>query len=61
MALHKLIHKRIFWGSLILCLLVAVLIVRLAWVQLLLKDRKVPGAEYSMAQMAAIQSEREVV
>lgn len=59
--MHKLAHKRILWGSLILCALVGVLILRLAWVQLLLKDRKVPGAEYSMAQMAAIQSEREMV
>ncbi|MNO42131.1 Penicillin-binding protein 4B [compost metagenome] len=59
--MRKLIHKRIFGAALILCALVAVLIVRLAWVQLLLKDRKVPGTEYSMAQMAAIQSEREVV
>ncbi|OKP92231.1 hypothetical protein A3848_09175 [Paenibacillus sp. P32E] len=61
MALHKLAHKRIIWGALILCILLGVLILRLAWVQLLLKDRKVPGAEYTMAQMAAIQSEREMV
>ncbi|WP_228745281.1 penicillin-binding protein 2 [Paenibacillus sp. S150] len=59
--MHKLNHRRIFRGSLILCVLVALLVVRLAWVQLVLKDRKVPGAEYSMAQMAAVQSEREMV
>ncbi|WP_256700599.1 penicillin-binding protein 2 [Paenibacillus sp. P46E] len=59
--MHKLAHKRIIWSSLILCILLGVLILRLAWVQLLLKDRKVPGAEYTMAQMAAIQSEREMV
>ncbi|KAI7250955.1 hypothetical protein KC345_g11609, partial [Hortaea werneckii] len=41
--------------------MVAVLIIRLAWVQLLLKDRAVNGTEYSMAQMAEIQSERETV
>lgn len=59
--MHKLNHKRIFWGSLLLAALVAVLILRLAWVQLLLKDRKVPGADYSLSKMAEIQSERETV
>ncbi|MEK5235797.1 penicillin-binding protein 2 [Paenibacillus sp. FSL L8-0470] len=59
--MHKVIHKRIFWGLLILSALLAVLILRLAWVQLLLKNQPVPGAEYSLAQMAEIQSERETV
>ncbi|WP_379160297.1 peptidoglycan D,D-transpeptidase FtsI family protein [Paenibacillus sp. sgz5001063] len=59
--MYKLGPKRMIWSSIILCALVGMLILRLAWVQLLLKDRKVPGAEYSMAQMAAIQSEREMV
>ncbi|MHA6531444.1 peptidoglycan D,D-transpeptidase FtsI family protein [Paenibacillus sp. BAC0078] len=59
--MHKLNRKRIFWGSLLLAMLVAVLILRLAWVQLLLKDRKVPGTEYPLSKMAEIQSERETV
>ncbi|WP_156130839.1 penicillin-binding protein 2 [Paenibacillus sp. FSL H7-0357] len=59
--MHKVIHKRIFWGLLILSALLAVLILRLAWVQLLLKNQPVPGAEYSLARMAEIQSERETV
>ncbi|WP_245237133.1 peptidoglycan D,D-transpeptidase FtsI family protein [Paenibacillus ihuae] len=40
---------------------IGILILRLAWVQLLLKDRVVPGAEYTLAQMAEIQSERETI
>ncbi|WP_236333878.1 peptidoglycan D,D-transpeptidase FtsI family protein [Paenibacillus auburnensis] len=40
---------------------IGILIIRLAWVQLLLKDREVPGAEYTLAQMAEIQSERETI
>lgn len=59
--MHKYIKKRIVWSLLILSALVGVLIIRLAWVQLVLKDRNVPGAAYTMAQMAEIQSERETV
>jgi cell division protein FtsI/penicillin-binding protein 2 len=61
MELHKLIHKRIVWGLLILSALVGVLIVRLAWVQLVQKNQRVPGKEYTLSQMAEIQSERETV
>lgn len=57
--IHK--HKRIVWGLLILSALVALLILRLAWVQLVLKNQPVPGREYTLAQMAEIQSERETV
>ncbi|QUL56505.1 penicillin-binding protein 2 [Paenibacillus tritici] len=59
--MHKLVHKRIFWGCLILCIMLAGLIIRLAWVQLLMKDSQVSGTRYTMAQMAEIQSERETV
>lgn len=59
--MHKLIHKRIFWGCLILCMLLAGLVIRLAWVQLLLKDSRVSGTRYTVAQMAELQSERETV
>ncbi|WP_310832242.1 peptidoglycan D,D-transpeptidase FtsI family protein [Paenibacillus pedocola] len=59
--MHKLIHKRIFWGLVIMSAFIGILIIRLAWVQLLLKDREVPGAEYTLAQMAEIQSERETI
>lgn len=59
--MHKLIHKRIFWGCLILCMLLAGLMIRLAWVQLLLKDSVVSGTRYTVAQMAELQSERETV
>lgn len=59
--MHKLIHKRIFWGLLILSVMLAGLILRLAWVQLLLKNQPVGGTEYSLAQMAEIQSGRETV
>ncbi len=59
--MHKHSNKRIVWSLLILSALVGVLIIRLAWVQLVLKNRNVPGAAYTMAQMAEIQSEREMV
>lgn len=59
--MHKLVHKRIFWGCLILCMLLAGLMIRLAWVQLLLKDSVVSGTRYTVAQMAELQSERETV
>ncbi|AIQ57237.1 peptidoglycan D,D-transpeptidase FtsI family protein [Paenibacillus borealis] len=59
--MQKLIHKRIFWSLLILSVLVAGLIIRLAWVQLLQKNQAVSGTRYTMAQMAEIQSERETV
>lgn len=59
--MHKLIHKRNFWVLFILSALMAVLILRLAYVQLLLKNQAVPGRKYTLAQMAEIQSEREMV
>lgn len=48
-------------GLILLCALLAVLMLRLAYVQLVLKDREVPGKDYTLAQMAEIQSERETV
>ncbi|MBY0010983.1 peptidoglycan D,D-transpeptidase FtsI family protein [Paenibacillus typhae] len=59
--MQKHSNKRIVWSLLIMSALVGVLIIRLAWVQLVLKNRNVPGAAYTMAQMAEIQSEREMV
>lgn len=59
--MQKLVHKRIFWSLLILSVLVAGLIIRLAWVQLLMKNQQVSSSGYTMAQMAEIQSERETV
>ncbi|OZQ65793.1 hypothetical protein CA600_13185 [Paenibacillus sp. VTT E-133280] len=54
-------HRRVFSGLLILSAAVAVLILRLAWVQLIMKEQKVPGTKYTLAKMAEIQSERETV
>ncbi|WP_249897604.1 penicillin-binding protein 2 [Paenibacillus sp. PK3_47] len=59
--MHKAIHRRIMWVLLVLSALVVLLMVRLAWVQLVLKNRHVPGREYTLAQMAEVQSERETV
>lgn len=59
--MHKLVHRRMFWGMIALSVLVAVLIIRLAWLQFMLKDQTVPGAQYTLSQMAAVQSERETV
>ncbi|ASA19964.1 peptidoglycan D,D-transpeptidase FtsI family protein [Paenibacillus donghaensis] len=57
----KFSRTRIRGALFILSAAVALLILRLAWVQLVLKDEPVPGANYSLAQMAQIQSERETV
>ncbi|CAH1053863.1 peptidoglycan D,D-transpeptidase FtsI family protein [Paenibacillus pseudetheri] len=54
-------HRRVFSGLLILSAAVAVLILRLAWVQLIMKEQTVPGTKYTLAKMAEIQSERETV
>lgn len=54
-------HNRIFKGMLIMFATVIVLILRLAWVQLYMKNQPVPGSKYTMAKMAEVQSEREVV
>ncbi|WP_339316562.1 penicillin-binding protein 2 [Paenibacillus sp. FSL R10-2734] len=54
-------HRRVFSGLLILSAAVAVLILRLAWVQLIMKEQTVPGTKYTLSKMAEIQSERETV
>ncbi|WP_340007725.1 penicillin-binding protein 2 [Paenibacillus sp. FSL K6-0276] len=54
-------HRRVVSGLLILSAAVAVLILRLAWVQLFMKEQTVPGTKYTLAKMAEIQSERETV
>lgn len=59
--MHSVIHRRILVGLIILCSVVSVLILRLAWVQLFMKDQTIPGAKYSLSKMAEVQSEREVV
>ncbi|WP_251037467.1 peptidoglycan D,D-transpeptidase FtsI family protein [Paenibacillus albidus] len=55
------IRNRIFAGLLILSALLTLLILRLAWVQLVMKNQTVPGKTYSLAKLAEIQSERETV
>jgi penicillin-binding protein 4B len=57
----KQFNHRIFSGLLILSAAVAVLIVRLAWVQFMLKNQPVAGSKYTLAKMAEVQSERETV
>ncbi|WP_410512194.1 penicillin-binding protein 2 [Paenibacillus sp. BR2-3] len=54
-------NNRIFSGLLLLSVAVAVLILRLAWVQFMLKDQPVHGSKYTLAKMAEVQSERETV
>lgn len=61
MGLHNIVHRRILGGLIILCSVVAVLILRLAWIQLFMKEQPVPGTKYTLAKMAEIQSERETV
>ncbi|WP_246317445.1 peptidoglycan D,D-transpeptidase FtsI family protein [Paenibacillus agri] len=54
-------HRRLFSSLLILSAAMGILILRLAWVQFVIKDRPVPGTPYTLAKMAEIQSERETV
>ncbi|OBZ11806.1 hypothetical protein A8L34_15865 [Bacillus sp. FJAT-27264] len=54
-------HRRLFSSLLILSAAVGILILRLAWVQFVIKDRPVPGTTYTLAKMAEVQSERETV
>lgn len=54
-------HLRVFSGLLILTTAIVVLILRLAWVQLVMKDQKMLGSKYTLAKMAEIQSERETI
>jgi cell division protein FtsI/penicillin-binding protein 2 len=61
MGLHNNVHRRILGGLIILCSVVAVLVLRLAWIQLFMKEQTVPGTKYTLAKMAEIQSERETV
>lgn len=59
--MHNNVHRRILGGLIILCSVVAVLVLRLAWIQLFMKEQTVPGTKYTLAKMAEIQSERETV
>ena len=52
---------RVFYGLMILTVAIALLILRLAWVQLFMKDQHVSGSKYNLAKMAEVQSERETI
>ena len=52
---------RVFYGLMILTVAIALLILRLAWVQLFMKDQHVSGSKYTLAKMAEVQSERETI
>lgn len=54
-------NKRIAYGWLILTLLIAVLTLRLAWVQLVMKHQRVPGSRHTMVEASLIQRERGIV
>ncbi|MCL6602588.1 MAG: penicillin-binding protein 2 [Paenibacillus sp.] len=54
-------NKRIFSGLMILFTAISILILRLAWVQLFMRNQQVPNSEYTLAKMAEVQSERETI
>lgn len=54
-------NRRLAAGMIALTVLLAVLSLRLAWLQLAAKNRPVPGGRHSLAQMARLQSERDLV
>lgn len=54
-------NKRITYGWLILTMLIAILTLRLAWVQLVMKHQRVPGSRHTMVEASLIQRERGIV
>lgn len=54
-------NKRITYGWLILTILIAILTMRLAWVQLVMKHQRVPGSRHTMVEASLIQRERGIV
>lgn len=58
---HARQQRRIRIGLVILTAALALLALRLAWVQTVMKNRTVPGGQYPLGKMAEIQSEREIV
>ncbi|AYB45732.1 peptidoglycan D,D-transpeptidase FtsI family protein [Paenibacillus lautus] len=54
-------NKRITYGWLILTVLIAILTMRLAWVQLVMKHQRVPGSRHTMVEASLIQRERGIV
>lgn len=54
-------NKRITYGWLILTVLIAILTMRLAWVQLVMKHQRVPGSRHTMVEASLMQRERGIV
>ncbi|WP_422660228.1 peptidoglycan D,D-transpeptidase FtsI family protein [Paenibacillus sp. EC2-1] len=54
-------HKRIFIGWIILSMLIAILVFRLAWVQLVMKNQKPPGSKHTLLENSLLQRERGLV
>nr|WP_235775427.1 MULTISPECIES: penicillin-binding protein 2 [Paenibacillus] len=54
-------HRRMKWGLVFLTALLGLLALRLIWIQGVMSGRPVPGGDYTLAKMAEVQSEREIV
>ena len=55
------LKKRIFYGWMTLAVLMLLLICRLAWVQLVMKNQKPPGSRHTLLETSMLQRERGIV
>lgn len=55
------LKKRIFYGWMTLAVLMLLLICRLAWVQLVMKNQKPPGSRHTLLETSLLQRERGIV
>lgn len=54
-------YKRIFIGWMLLTVLIVILVCRLAWVQLVMKNQKPPGSKHTLLETSLLQRERGLV
>jgi len=59
--MRQIRNRRITYGWLILTVLIAVLTLRLAWVQLVMKHQRLPGSRHTMVEASLIQRERGII
>lgn len=59
--MRQIRNRRITYGWLILTVLIAILTLRLAWVQLVMKHQRLPGSRHTMVEASLIQRERGII
>lgn len=59
--MRQIRNRRITYGWLILTVLIAILTLRLAWVQLVMKHQRLPGSRHTMVEASLNQRERGII